>query len=258
MRAMQLVLAGALLTSLACAKPGPSATAAAPVSSSPAVAGARPCELTVGPCTQGGEPCGDPEQCYVILARVIPEGIPLQLNLEGLASYRWRYAADGRLLETPWHTFRHTGASSGLRRRRGAAEETEVLFDAQGRLTQIGSNLRLEYTPDGRTAGYSQLTDRGTWAERVTYEWGPRETFSVDWTYPDSAEYCDPGPSEVALDQHGRVVRELFNSCGINYSEFALSYRYDALGRFETIDVECEADDLAPETYRLVLSHECE
>ncbi len=215
----------------------------------------RPCEITVQSCTKDGKPCAADESCYVSLARVIPEGEPIDVNIEASVSLRWRYAADERVLESPGYIYKHTGANKGSRARRDGSDKQAVEFDAQGRLTRIGRDIRIDYTPDGRAAGRS-YGKGNKWKQVVTYTWGPKETLGIGWTYPDSDEFCEPVPEKVELDAQGRVVREVFADCQINYSEFTLHYHYDAAGRPDALDVEC-AGDPKPDIWRLALKYEC-
>ena len=232
------------------------AVVAAPVKLRPQTANAwRPCELAVQPCAKRGKPCPADEQCMVTLARFIPEGTALDVLLKAPETRRWRYAADERLLEAPDWTFQHTSATAGFRSRKDGSQKLAVQFDAQGRLTTVGDQ-RFEYLPDGRTAGYSTRSKAGKWKQTVTYKWDPRQTYGVNWTYPDADEFCEPEPASVQLDAEGRVAREVYADCQINYSEFTLRYGYDAAGRPVTLDVECQPGDDAS-TWQLALKYEC-
>jgi hypothetical protein len=76
---------------------------------------------------------------------------------------------------------------------------------------------------------------------------------------PDGDEFCEPEPEKVRLDAQGRVLKEEFSSCQINYSPFTLKYKYDAEGHFSAIDVTCHPDDAASSvTWHLNLKYSCE
>lgn len=215
----------------------------------------RPCEIEVASCTKESKPCPADESCAVQLVRLIPEGEPLEYNLTGLGTRSWRYAADGRVLSGPDAVYEHTGPTSGFRVREG--KRTPVKFDAQGRLIQIGTDYRLEYTPDGRAAGHSSRTKGGKWERKLTVGWYENQRFDVSWTYSDADEYCDPSPETVEVDAQGRVVREVFRSCNINYSSFDLRYQYDTANRPVGLDIECEPEQANPSTWHLALKYEC-
>lgn len=216
----------------------------------------RPCQLTVRPCTKQGKPCSAHEQCTVMLARFIPEGTPLELLLRGPRTERWRYAADERVFEGPFYAYQHTGTTSGFRSTKDGSNQVPVRFDDQGRITTVG-HRRLEYLRDGRTAGYSTRTNGGKWKPTVTYKWGAEQMYKVSWIYPDFHEFCEPSPASVELDGQGRVVREVYADCQFeSYSEFTLRYGYDAAGRPDIVDVECQPGGDAA-TWQLALKYEC-
>lgn len=237
------------------AAPDPAAVAASGPLRAQTPGAYRPCEISVQSCTKDGKPCAADESCFIALARIIPEGEPIDFNLKVSESMRWRYAADERVLESPGHVYQHTAATRGTRARRNGSDKATVEFDDKGRLTRIGGDIRIDYTPDGRAAG--RLRGKGKkWKPLVTYTWDANETFKIDWTYPDSDEFCEPAPDKVELDAQGRVVREVFADCQINYSEYTLHYHYDATGRPVAIDAEC-AGDPKPDIWRLALKYEC-
>lgn len=237
--------------------PDPKPTAAAPpVQLRTQTANAwRPCEFAVQACTRQGKPCSEDEQCMITLARFIPEGKPLAVLLKAPEIQRWRYAGDERLLEAPDWTFQHTDATSGFRSRKDGSGKAAVQFDAQGRLTMVGAQ-QLHYLPDGRTAGDSTRNKLGKWKPKVLYKWEQDQSYTVEWTYPDADEFCEPEPSSVELDAQGRVVREEFADCQINYSEFTLRYHYDAAGRPDALEVECQPGAEA-RTWQVALKYEC-
>jgi len=217
----------------------------------------RPCELAIETCTKQGKPCVDPSPCAINLVHVIPEGISLYLPLTKPETLRWRYAADERVLASPEHDYRHTGATTGIRARKDGRDETTVTFDKRGRLRQIGDNYRLEYTSDGRAAGSSDRGRGGKWKRTVTYAWAADHTYKVSWTYPDADEFCEPEPSTVDLDAHGRVTRQTYADCQIDYSEFTLNYHYDATNRLDALDVACSPGSPNATTWHLALKYEC-
>lgn len=211
----------------------------------------RPCELAVESCTQDGKPCGEQATCVTSLINVIPEGEPLELGLGKPETLRWKYAADERLLASPGFVYRHTGANTGVRARSDGSGEVAVTFDDAGRLREVGDGRR-EYTPDGRAAGFSTRGKGGKWKQTVTYKWTEKQAYAVNWTYPDADEFCEPEPSAVDLDEQGRVVRMVYEDCQINYSEYTLNYHYDAHGRVDAIDVDCNQG-----RWHLALKYEC-
>lgn len=216
----------------------------------------RPCELKIKPCMKDGQPCTDDGGgCSVMLARFLPEGVPLEVHIEKPEVLRWRYAADGRLLASPGWVYEHTDATSGFRRGKGERKKVAVTFDDQGRLSQIGDR-RFEYLPDGHAAGYSTRRKDGTWERNVTYDWRPNETYGLQSTYSDEDEFCQPVPSSARLDPQGRVVREVFDDCRIYYSAYTVRYHYDALGRPDTLKIECK-DGEVPVPWTLALKYEC-
>jgi hypothetical protein len=211
----------------------------------------RPCAINVEPIRVLKD-----AQCNITLARLIPEGEPLDLGLSGPVSYRFRYAPDGRILESPEYIYTHADATSGSRRRKDRQGEVEtVWFGSQGRIAQVGGRYKLEYTTNGRTRGRWELVN-GDWKQVVAYAWGANETHGVTWTYPDSNEYCVPGTEQVRLDGIGRVSKEVYASCAINYSQFTLHYEYDATGRFSSVKVSCDAGETAV-IFKLSIDYEC-
>lgn len=235
----------------ATAGPGTSGGSASSVRTS------RPCEIAVRSCTKGGRPCpADTRPCGVALARFNPDGDPLDLVLDKPTTLRWKYAPDGRLLESPTYTYRSEPDGSGVRRAREGGKDEPVRFDAAGNLVAIGDGFKLEYTPDGRTSKLSSR-DGAKWHE-VTYAWDAKQSFKVSWTFPDADEYCEPDPSRVDLDARGRVARESFESCQINYSPFSLAYEYDDANRPRSIDVQCHPGDAEATAYRLDVKYQCD
>ncbi|MBU1243598.1 hypothetical protein KKD52_06385 [Myxococcota bacterium] len=222
-----------------------------PVTSQPA----RVCELVVEPCLRDGKPCAEISQCNVTLARVNPEGIPLDLNLDKGFTWSWKYAADGRLLESPQYTY--TLKENGIAERKSReGDRTEtVTFDGDARLAQIGEFGKLTYTADGRIA--SVVQGGPDQVHTIHYAWGEKGTFAVSHDYPDTEEVCEPGPSEVRLDARDRVQEEKFSECQINYSPFNLKYEYDAQNRPTAIDVTCYPAEPTAVTWRLKLKYDC-
>jgi hypothetical protein len=196
-------------------------------------------------------------QCNVTLARLIPEGEPLDLGLDRPASYRFRYAPDGRILESPEHLYSHANATLGSRRRKDGRGEVEtVRFDSQGRIVQVNGSYKLTYTANGRTRGRWELV-KNQWKQVVTYNWNANGTHDVTWTYPDSMEYCVPGTERVELDGNGRVKKEVYASCNINYSNFTLDYHYDELSRFSNVEVQCDTGE-KPVVFHLDIDYRCD
>ncbi len=216
---------------------------------------ARVCELTAEPCVRDGKPCAEISQCNVTLARIIPEGIPLELNLEAAFTWRWSYAADGRLLSSPQYTYTLKDDGTGVRTGREGGRTETVTFDAEGRLALIGDFGKITYTADGRIASVIQGgRDQG---HTIRYTWGDRGTFAVSHDYPDAEEVCEPGPTEVLLDARDRVQEEKYSECQINYSPFNLKYEYDAQNRPTAIDVTCYPAEPTAVTWHLKLKYDC-
>lgn len=215
----------------------------------------KACEISTGTCTQKGAPCKqDSSHCSVIFSRFAPEGRPLEFDVAVTKTYRWRFREDGRLLESPTHTYRHTEGDKGIRRARRDGTEESVLFDKQGNLVEIGREVKFRYTAEGFLAGYTRTAEGKS--NSVTYSWGSGGKYSIGWDYPDSAEYCDPAPDGVKLDALGRVVFENFSSCQINYPPFSIQYHYDKQSRPEAMDVQCDPESDA-RIYRVTLKYDC-
>jgi len=216
---------------------------------------ARVCELVVDPCLRDGKPCAEISQCNITLARVNPEGVPLDLNLDKAFTWSWKYAADGRLLESPDYTYTVKEGGTGERRSREGERTETVTFDSDGRLALIGESGKITYTADGRTESVSH--GNGDQVQTINYRWGEKGKFTVDHNYPDSEEVCEPGPDEVILDATDRVQQEKYTACQINYSPFSLKYEYDAQNRPSAIDVTCYPAEPTAVTWRLKLKYDC-
>jgi len=216
---------------------------------------ARPCELVVEPCERDQKSCAGLHQCNVTLARINPEGIPLDLNLDKPFTWSWKFATDGRLQESPNYTYAITPDGTGVRTSREDGRSEKVKFDARANLVEIGESGKITYTADGLTSAVSHLD--GDQTRTIHYRWGENGKYTVDHDYPDSEEVCEPAPDEVTLDAQGRVVQEKSSGCQINYSPFVLKYEYDAQNRPSAIAVTCYPAEPTAVTWHLKLKYDC-
>ncbi|MFO0555701.1 MAG: hypothetical protein U0271_45410 [Polyangiaceae bacterium] len=187
---------------------------------------ARPCEVAV-------EKKGDPGNNCVELERVQPEGRPLNLCFKDNKPLRFKYDDKGRIVSGPDTTY--TYAADGTATRTREKQKVKVRFNDKFLVIQDG-NTKLQYDDKGR------IVKEESNGKFLQYKYNPDDSYGTDHNYPDSDEFCVADRVEVKHDSQGRPQLDRYDNCGINETPRKLTYKYNAAGQIEHIDVDFSSD----------------